>query len=248
MKIPEALAQGLQTLKLHQMAELLPAALQEAAQKAWTHTDLLKYLVSAEVAARETRALERRLRRGRLPQIKTLEDYDFNFPQRIPKQRLLDYFTCDFIPRHENLILVGNQGVGKTHLLTALGYTACRRGFSVRFTRVIDMLTNLIRAQQNGLLGRALEPYKRPALLLLDELGYLPVDKRGADLLFQVVAARFETGSIVLTTNRVFKDWGAILDADPTLASALLDRLVHHGEALQIKGESYRLRKRSLDS
>jgi DNA replication protein DnaC len=248
MKIPEALLKELHTLKLLQIVELLPATLLEAGQKDWTHLELLKHLVSAEVTAREVRALERRIRSARLPRLKTLEDYDFNFPQRIPKQRILDYFSCDFITRHENMILVGNQGVGKTHLLVALGYTACRLGFSVRYTRVIDMLNELTRAQQNGVLGNVLKFYKYPSLLLLDELGYLPVDKRGADLLFQVIAARYETGSIVITTNRVFKDWGLILDADATLASALLDRLVHHGEALQIKGDSYRLNKRKLDT
>ncbi len=248
MKIPEALLKELHTLKLQQIAELLPAMLQEAQQKDWTHLDLLKHLVSAEVAAREARALERRIRSARLPQLKTLEDYNFNFPERIPKQRILDYFSCDFIPRHENMILVGNQGVGKTHLLVALGYTACRKGFSVRFTRIIDLINELTRAQQNGLLGQCLKAYKYPDLLLLDELGYLPIDKRGADLLFQVIAARYEAGSLVITTNRIFKEWGLILDADTTLASALIDRLVHHGEALQIKGKSYRLNDHDLDS
>lgn len=248
MKNHEPLLQDLATLKLHQIAAILQETLQEAMQKNWSSLDVLRHLVSSEIAAREARALERRIRQARLPKLKTLEDYDFSFPQRIPKQRLLDYFSCDFVSRHENLILVGNQGVGKTHLLTALGYTACRKGYSVRFTRVVDMLNDLIRAQQNGALVRAMDAYRRVALLLLDELGYLPVDKRGADLLFQVIAARYEAGSIVITTNRVFKDWGMILDADPTLASALLDRLVHHGEALQIRGDSYRLNKRSLDS
>jgi DNA replication protein DnaC len=248
MKAQEQLAHDLAALKLHQVAAMLQATLQEAAQKNWSSLDVLRHLISAEVAARETRALERRIGQARLPKLKTIDDYDFSFPQRIPKQRLLDYFSCDFIPRYENLILVGNQGVGKTHLLTALGYAACRKGYTVRFTRVVDMLNDLIRAQQNGTLVRAMDSYRRVALLLLDELGYLPVDKRGADLLFQVIAARYETGSIVITTNRVFKEWGMILDADPTLASALLDRLVHHGEALQIRGDSYRLNKRSLDS
>jgi DNA replication protein DnaC len=130
--------------------------------------------------------------------------------------------------------------VGKTHLLTALGFTACEKGISVRFTRAIDMINVLTTAQLNGTLERKLREYVRPQLLLLDELGYLPIDKRGADLMFQVVAARYETGSIVLSTNRAFKDWGQIFDVDNTLATAMIDRLMHHGEAIVIQGDSYR--------
>jgi DNA replication protein DnaC len=124
--------------------------------------------------------------------------------------------------------------------LTALGYTACEKGIAVRFTRAIDMLNVLTTAQLNGTLEKKLREYVRPQLLLLDELGYLPIDKRGADLMFQVVAARYETGSIVLTTNRVFKDWGHIFDVDNTVATAMIDRLMHHGEAIVIQGKSYR--------
>jgi len=121
-----------------------------------------------------------------------------------------------------------------------LGYTACEKGIAVRFTRAIDMINTLTTAQLNGTLEKALKHYVHPALLLLDELGYLPIDKRGADLMFQVVAARYETGSIVITTNRPFRDWGKIFDVDNTLATAMIDRLMHHGEALVIQGDSYR--------
>jgi DNA replication protein DnaC len=132
--------------------------------------------------------------------------------------------------------------------LTALGYTACERGHSVRYTRVVNMINHLTTAQMNGLLGKALKTYVRPSLLLLDELGYLPIDKREADLLFQVVAARYETGSIVLTTNRPFREWGALFDMDNTLATALIDRLMHHGEAIVIQGRSFRMRDKDSDS
>ena len=145
-------------------------------------------------------------------------------------------------------MLIGPTGTGKSHLLTALGYTACERGYSLRYTRVVDMINHLTTAQINGLLGKALKTYVRPTLLLLDELGYLPIDKRGADLLFQVVAARYESGSIVLTTNRPFREWGALFDVDNTLATALIDRLMHHGEAIVIQGDSYRMRDKDSDS
>ena len=129
-----------------------------------------------------------------------------------------------------------------------MGYTAAERGYSVRHTRVVDMINHLTTAHINGLLGKMLKSYVRPSLLLLDELGYLPIDNRGADLLFQVVAARYESGSIVLTTNRPFREWGALFDVDNTLATALIDRLMHHGEALVIQGDSYRMKDKDSDS
>jgi DNA replication protein DnaC len=185
---------------------------------------------------------------ARLPKLKTVAEYDFSFPKRIPKAAILRLFDCDFIARHGCAVLIGPTGTGKTHLLTALGYTAAERGYSVRHTRAVDMINHLTTAQINGLLGKALKTYVRPGLLLLDELGYLPIDKRGADLLFQVVAARYETGSIVLTTNRPFREWGALFDVDNTLATALIDRLMHHGEAIVIQGASYRMKDKDSDS
>lgn len=172
--------------------------------------------------------------------MKTLAEYKFDFPKRIPKQKIVRLFDCQFIEQHQSAVLIGPTGVGKTHLLTAMGYTACERGISVRFTRVIDMINRLTTAQINGTLEQVLKVYLKPSLLLLDELGYLPIDKRGADLLFQVVAARYESGSIVITTNRPFRDWGRIFDVDNTLATAMIDRLMHHGEAIAIQGDSFR--------
>ena len=139
-------------------------------------------------------------------------------------------------------------GTGKSDLLTALGYKAVERGFSVRHTRVVDMINHLTAAQISGQLGKTLRSYVRPSLLLLDELGYLPIDKCGAASLFQVVAARYEIGSIVLTTNRTFKEWGTLFDEDNTLATALIDRLMHHGEGIVIQGTSFRMKDKDPDS
>ena len=202
--------------------------------------EVLSSLVAMEVTARRQRALQRRIIAARLPKAKTLAEYKFDFPKRIPKQKIVRLFDCEFIEQHQSAVLIGPTGVGKTHLLTALGYTACERGISVRFTRVIDMINRLTTAQINGTLEQVLKVYLKPSLLLLDELGYLPIDKRGADLLFQVVAARYESGSIVITTNRPFRDWGRIFDVDNTLATAMIDRLMHHGEAIAIQGDSFR--------
>jgi len=241
------LERDLADLRLLEIARCYRDVLDDAARKGSSMLQVLATLVGMEQTVRQQRALERRLRQARLPKQKTLADYDFDFPKRVPKAAIVRLFDCEFIPRHGCAVLIGPTGIGKTHLLTALGYTACERGYSVRFTRTVDMLNHLTTAQINGLLGQALKNYVRPQLLLLDELGYLPIDKRGADLLFQVVAARYESGSIVLTTNRAFREWGTLFDVDNTLATALIDRLMHHGDALLIKGDSYRMKDKPDD-
>jgi DNA replication protein DnaC len=242
------LDRDLAELKLPEIAKSYREVLDEAARKGSSFLEVLAILIGLEQAAREQRALERRLREARLPKPKTLAEYDFQFPKRIPKAAIVRLFDCDFIERHGCAVLIGPTGTGKSHLLTALGYTAVERGHSVRHTRVVDMINHLTAAQLNGSLGKTLRSYVRPSLLLLDELGYLPIDKRGSDLLFQVVAARYELGSIVITTNRPFREWGKLFDVDNTLATALIDRLMHHGEGIVIQGDSYRMRDKGPDS
>ncbi len=234
-------------LKLHRIAELYQEVLDEAARKQSSTLDVLAALIGEEVAVRRQRGIERRIQRARLPRRKILQDYDFTFPKRIPQQAVLRLFDCDFVARHGCAVFIGPTGVGKTHLLDALGYTACEKGISVRYTRVVDMINGLTTAQMAGTLEKTLRQYTTPQLLLLDELGYLPIDKRGADLLFQVVAARYECGSIVVSTNRAFRDWGTILDVDNTLATAMIDRLMHHGEAIVIRGDSYRTKGKDTE-
>jgi len=239
-RLHELLLQDLAELRLTQIAETYREVLDEASRQNTSMLQVLSTLIAAEVTARRERALQRRIRAAKLPPRKTLEDYDFTFPKRIPKQKILRLFDCEFVAHHQCAVLIGKTGTGKSHLLNALGYTACEKNISVRWTRAIDMINVLTTAQINGTLEKKLREYTRPELLLLDELGYLPIDKRGADLMFQVVAARYECGSIVITTNRVFREWGKIFDVDNTLATAIIDRLMHHGEAVVIHGESYR--------
>jgi len=239
-RIHELLPQDLAELKLTTIAEIYRELLDDAARKNASMLEVLAALFSAEVSSRRQKALQRRMQRAKLPKRKTLDEYNFTFPKRIPKQKVLRLFDCEFIAQYRCAVLIGPTGTGKSHLLAALGYTACEKGISVRFTRAIDMINTLTTAQVNGTLEKALKNYTHPSLLLLDELGYLPIDKRGADLMFQVVAARYESGSIVITTNRPFRDWGKIFDVDNTLATAMIDRLMHHGEALVIQGDSYR--------
>jgi DNA replication protein DnaC len=239
-RLHEQLQQDLTALRLTYFLEHYVETLDEAARKNTSMLEVLSLLVGGEASLRAQRAMQRRIAQARLPKRKTLEDYNFDFPRKIPKQKVLRLFDCQFIDQHGCAVLVGGTGTGKSHLLTALGYVACEKGIKVRFTRAIDMINVLITAQLNGTLENKLREYVRPELLLLDELGYLPIDKRGADLMFQVVAARYEAGSIVVTTNRQFREWGKIFDVDNTLATAMIDRLMHHGEAITIEGKSYR--------
>lgn len=239
-RLHELLRQDLAELRLTQIAATYQELLDEAARKNTSMLEVLAALMASEVAYHRQRALVRRMLQAKLPPRKTLEDYKFDFPKRIPKQKILRLFDCEFVSQHRCAILMGTTGTGKSHLLIALGYAACEKGLSVRWTRAIDMLNALTTAQINGTLDKKLREYTRPELLLLDELGYLPIDKRGADLMFQVIAARYECGSIVITTNRQFREWGKIFDVDNTLATAMIDRLMHHGEAIVIEGKSYR--------
>jgi len=236
----EQLQEDLKQLKLAYILEHYEEVLDEAARKNSSMLEVLSLLLGGEASLRAERAMRRRIAQARLPKRKTLDEYDFNFPKRIPKQKILRLFDCQFVQKYGCAVIIGGTGTGKTHFLNALGYVACEQGISVRFTRVIEMINLLTTAQINGTLDKKLREYVRPNLLLLDELGYLPIDKRGADLMFQVVAARYETGSMVVSTNRKFREWGKIFDVDNTLATAMIDRLMHHGEAIVIEGESYR--------
>jgi DNA replication protein DnaC len=240
----EKLMRDLATLRLSRIAEIYREVLDQAARKNSSTLQVSSTLIAEEAIARSERAPGRRIRQARLPKHKTLEEYDFTFPKRMPKQKILRLFDCRFIEQHLCGIFIGPTGTGKSHLLTALGYTACEKGISVRYTRVVEMINLLTTAQINGTLEKALKAYVNPSLLLLDELGYLPIDKRGADLIFQVVAARYESGSIVITTNRAFRDGGKIFAVDNTLASAMIDRRMHRGEAFLIRGDGYRTKDR----
>jgi len=164
-------------------------------------------------------------------------------PELINQAQIKNLFRLKFIEEKSNVILIGSVGVGKTHIASALGYQACLNNHTVLFISAIDAINNLIAAQHAGLLKQELKKYLKPSALLIDELGYLLIDKNGADLLFQVISQRYERGSIIITTNRVFKDWPQIFNNDSTLTSALLDRLLHHTEAIVIEGKSYRMRE-----
>lgn len=238
------------TLEKQLLQLRLPAIRQEYVEQAKTaiakglgHVDYLTNLIDAESQQRHQRSVKRRIREARFPYLKTLDDYDFTYPKRIDRMKLKDIFTLHFLDHHANVIVVGTCGLGKTHLAIALGYHACQHGYNAYFTTAMKMVNILTAAQTAQRLDQELQRYLKPALLVIDELGYLPIDKHGADLLFQVISGRYERGSIVLTTNRIFKEWPQIFNNDTILTSAVLDRIVHHHELVIIEGNSYRMRK-----
>ena len=215
-----------------------------AAKNSLSHLDYLAQLIEGESALRADRAVARRIKAARFPVIKTLDSFLWDWPKKINRLQIQDLFRLQFVHDKANVILLGLVGLGKTHIATALGHAACQQGMSVLFANAIDVVNTLHAAQTKGSLKSELRKYTAPSLLILDEVGYLPIDQRGADLLFQVISARYERGSIVLTTNKAFKQWSSIFNGDSTITSAVLDRLLHHGETVIIEGSSFRMKDR----
>ena len=238
------LTEQLAYLKLPFMQEQHAALAREAAQAHWDHLAYLARLAEGEAALRRERSVQRRITQARFPVIKTLEQFQWSWPKAINRLQVQHLFRLQFLADKHNVIFLGTVGLGKTHLATALGYAACLAGYSVRFATAVEVINTLAAAQRGGRLKQALDGYRKPALLILDELGYLPIDKTGADLLFQIISLRYEHGATVITSNRVFKHWAEIFNHDATLTSALLDRLLHHAETIVIEGQSYRMKDR----
>lgn len=239
---PSELDHHLSYLKLPFMAQHYDELAQQAATKQWSHLDYLSTLTQGEADLRRDRATQNRIRQARFPVIKTLEQFRWDWPTLINRMQVQNHFGLGFIKDKGNLIYLGGVGLGKTHLATALGYTACLQGYSVLFSSAIDVINTLSAAKTSGRLKQELKKYTKPSLLILDELGYLPIDKAGADLLFQVISLRYEQGSMMITSNRAYKEWPKIFNHDSTLTSAILDRLLHHAETVVIEGKSFRMK------
>jgi DNA replication protein DnaC len=237
------LIKQLSYLKLSYILENYESVATIAARKQWTHIQYLSELAKQEANLRNDKLIQRRIKSAKFPVIKTLDQFNWSWPKKINKTQIKNLFHLKFVEEKSNVVFIGSVGVGKSHIASALGYQACLKGHTVLFTSAIDIMNNLIAAQQIGRLKQELKKYFRPKILVVDELGYLPVDKNGADLLFQIISSRYEQGSIIITTNRAFKDWAQIFNNDSTLTSALLDRLLHHTEAVVIEGKSYRMKE-----
>ena len=229
-------------LKLSYFREYHQPLAKEAAEKNWTQLDFLNRLVEGETLRRKDHATQRRIQAARFPILKTLEQFNWTWPKKINRTQVQDLFRFSFLKDKGNVVFMGGVGLGKTHLATALAYEGCLQGHSTLFTTAIDIINTLAAAQSANRFKLELKKYLSPDILLIDELGYLPIDKTGADLLFQVFSQRYETGSTILTTNQAYKNWVKIFNNDATLTSAVLDRLLHHAHTIPIEGKSYRMK------
>jgi DNA replication protein DnaC len=237
-----ALEQNLTYLKLNFIRENFDKLLEQALQNKSDKALFLEQLIQAEVEEKQERATERRIKSARIPVHKELEDFQFTHPEKIDSERLRYLFQMDFVKQKKNIVFCGNVGLGKTHLASGLALKACRLGHSVRFASAVEIINDLDAARRQDRLARQIKKYSKVELLVIDELGYMPVDKIGCDLLFQIISARYETGSTIITTNRVYKDWPIIFNNDAIVTSAILDRVLHHAETIIIQGKSYRMK------
>jgi DNA replication protein DnaC len=240
---PEDLTEVLRRLSLTTIAQHYEDLGREAAREGLAHVEYLRRLAEAEAAARYERSVQRRTKAARLPVLKTLEQFDWSWPKKINRAQVQDLFRLRFIEQNSNVVFIGNVGLGKTHFALALAHSACLNNISTLFAQAVEIVNTLSAAQAANTLSKALKAYAAPRLLVIDELGYLPMDKRGADLIFQVVSARYERGATLVTTNTAYKHWAPIFNNDATLTTAILDRLVHHCETVTIEGKSFRSQK-----
>ena len=230
-------------LHLGHVAERLDALLSEAAKKDSTYIDFLDRILGDEIASKQRKRIAMHVQIAHFPAVKTLDDFDFKFQPSIDQKLVRELATGRFIAHADNVLIFGAPGVGKTHLAIALGRAAVETGHSVLFVSATTLLAALARAELDGQLDAKLGYFAKPKLLVIDELGYLPFEKRAAHLFFQLVARRYERGSLLITTNQVVTQWGAVF-GDDVLAAAILDRLLHHSHTLMIQGESYRLKQK----
>jgi len=234
-------------LNLTRLEAALPQVLQAAQREQWTYETFLERALAAELEGREQKAMARRLKAARIPSKKTLDGFDFSFQPTLSERRLRELADLSFVRTCTNIVFLGPPGTGKTHLSLALADRALTAGHSVMFTTLAELAQTLENASHPGLLRQRLRRYIAPSLLVIDEVGYTKLSQEQAHHFFELVAARYEHGSIILTANTSFAGWGNLLGGDEVLATALLDRLLHHAEVISINGRSYRMKERQAD-
>lgn len=233
----------LEKMKMDHLADRLDTVCEEASKRDLGYREFLVEALQTEWRSRHQKGVDSRLRQARFPWMKSLEQFDFAFQPSLDRKVVRELAGLGFVERAENVILLGPPGTGKTHLSIALGVKAVEAGHRVLFLTVEKLMTSLTKAQQENRLERQLQQLVYPKLLILDEIGYLPMSRNEASLFFRLLTRRYERASLILTSNKSFVDWGEIFN-DQVLATAILDRLLHHATTLNIKGESYRLKEK----
>jgi DNA replication protein DnaC len=230
-------------LKMDHLEAQLDTVCEQAAQQELDFKSFLSQALAVEWQGRDRRGIETRLRQARFPWIKTLEQFDFEFQPSLDRRQVRELAGLSFLERSHNVVILGPPGVGKTHLAVALGVKAVEAGYSALCLTLETLITRLVRAQSENRLERALKQLVYPKLLIIDEIGYLPLSRIEASLFFRLIVRRYERASLIVTSNKSFLDWGEVFN-DHVLATAILDRLLHHATTLNIKGESYRLKEK----
>ena len=233
----------LKDLKLSGVIKSLDTRIEEAIKSKLSYLEFFEMLIADEVSNRANNANRNRLKKAKFRQHKTIEEFNFSYQPSINRQAIYGLATCEFIRKKENIAFIGPPGTGKSHLATAIGVKAIHQGYSVLFTTVNQMLEELYISRADNSFGLKLKKYTGPDLLILDELGLKKLNQNSVDDLYEIVAGRYEQKSTIITSNKTFDEWGRVL-FDPVLASAILDRFVHHCHFVTIKGESYRMKER----
>jgi len=237
------LATLLEKLKLEHLESQLETVCEQAAQQELDYQSFLTQALALEWQGRHQRGIEARLRQARFPTVKTLEQFDFDFQPSLDRRQVRELAGVSFVERGHNVVILGPPGVGKTHVAVALGVKAVEAGYSVLFLTLETLMTRLVKAQTENRLEPNLKLLGYPKLLIIDEIGYLPLSRLEASLFFRLIVRRYERASLIVTSNKSFLDWGEVF-GDHVLATAILDRLLHHATTLNIKGESYRLKEK----